>query len=191
MKIVLCITGASGVVYGVRILEELAKRGHEVSLVVTQGGERLLSYEVEMEAEELKRWASHFYRESDLEAPIASGSQKFDALVIAPCSMKTAAGIAHGYAENLVLRVADVALKEERKLILVIRETPLNAIHLENLLKLSRLGVHIVPAAPGFYGKPRSIEELVNFIVGKVLDLLGVENDLVPRWKGFRSSGRH
>ncbi|HDI46959.1 MAG TPA: UbiX family flavin prenyltransferase [Candidatus Methanomethylia archaeon] len=189
MKVVLCITGASGVVYGVRILEELAKRGHEVDLIVTQEAEKLLSYEVGIEVEELKKWASHLYREDYLEAPIASGSQKFDALVIAPCSMKTAAGIAHGYAENLVLRTADVALKEGRKLILVVRETPLNAIHLENLLKLSKIGVHVVPAAPGFYGRPRSVEDLVNFIVGKVLDLLGVENDLAPRWSGFHSSG--
>ncbi len=188
MKVVLCMTGASGVIYGIRILEELAARGHEVNLVVTRGAEKLLAHEVGVKVEELKKWTLCLYTEDDLEAPIASGSQKFDAVVIAPCSMKTAAGIAYGYAENLVLRTADVALKEGRKLVLVIRETPLNAIHLENLLKLSRIGVHIVPAAPGFYGKPRSIEDLVNFIVGKVLDLLGVENNLIPRWSGFHSS---
>jgi len=181
LRVVLCITGASGIIYGVRLLEELIKKA-EVHLVISKTAEKILEMETNYRVEDLKKLSERCYSEDDLFAPLSSGSFRYDALVIAPCSMKTLSAIANGVADNLITRAADVALKERRKMILVIRETPLNSIHLENMKRLSDLGAIIMPASPAFYHRPKSVSDLVNFIVARVLDHLHIENSLVRRW---------
>lgn len=178
----MAITGASGVVYGKRLLEVLKGENVETHLIISKAGERIIGYELGMTREEMGRLASFIYEEDCSEAPVASGSFVTDGMVIVPCSMKTVAGIAHGYSENLILRAADVTLKERRRLILVPRETPLSAVHLRNLLELAMQGVTIIPAMPAFYHKPREISDLIDFITGKILDSLGIEHQLFKRW---------
>ena len=186
LKVVVGITGASGVIYGVRLLEELRKRENiEIWLVISKSGKKVLEVETNYDINYLYSLANKAYEENDFLAPIASGSFLYDAVVIIPASMKTIAAIAHGYADNLIIRVADIALKQKRRLILVPRETPLNPIHLENMLKLSKLGAWIVPACPGFYHKPKTIDDLINFIIGRVLDILQIQHDLFTRWGDF------
>ena len=181
MQLIVAITGASGVIYGKRLLEVL--RGHhEVHLIISKNSEKLIEYELKTTKKELAKLANHVYDEDFLNSPISSGSFITDAMVIVPCSMKTLAGIAHGYSENLISRAADVILKEKRKLILVPRETPLNNVHLRNLLELAMQGVIILPAMPAFYHKPKKIEDLTDFIVGKILDSLGLGHELFKRW---------
>ncbi|RJS79626.1 UbiX family flavin prenyltransferase [Candidatus Bathyarchaeota archaeon] len=182
MRLIVAITGASGVIYGKRFLEALKEKNVETHLIISKAGEKMLQYELGVARRDLERLASHVYDEDLLTAPIASGSFITDGMAIIPCSMKTVAGIAHGYSENLILRAADVTLKEKRKLVIVPRETPLNAIHLRNLLELAMQGVAVIPAMPAFYHKPEKIEDLVDFIVGKVLDTLGIEHNLFKRW---------
>jgi 4-hydroxy-3-polyprenylbenzoate decarboxylase len=154
----------------------------ETHLIISEAAEKIIKHELEATKEEIEKLASHVYSVDDLTAPIASGSFKTDAMIIIPCSMKTLAGIAHGYAENLILRAADVTLKEKRKLILVPRETPLNIVHLRNMLELAKQGVTIVPAMPAYYHKPKNISDIVDYVVGKVLDCLEIENMLFKRW---------
>jgi len=189
-RFVIGITGASGSIYGVRLIEELLKGKHEVYLLITENGEKVLKHELGFD---IKGLISHFnkfggtlknYDINDLFAPIASGSFKADGMVIIPCSMSTLAFIALGLSHNLMQRTADVFLKEKRKIIIVPRETPLNSIHLENMLTLSKMGAHIVPAMPAFYQNPKTIDDMVNFIVGRVLDILNIQNQLYTRWKG-------
>lgn len=191
MQTLLAITGASGSIYGLRLLEELLRGGHQVTLVASESGLAVCRYETGVElgdAELLRqRWnlpdAPLTVRNvSDLWAPEASGSAAPDAMVIAPCSMGTLGRISAGISGNLVERAADVMLKENRPLLLVPRETPFSAIHLENMLKLSRCGARIIPAMPAFYQQPESLIDLVNFVVGKLLDQLGVEHNLFKRW---------
>lgn len=184
MRLVVAITGASGVVYGKRLLEVL-KEKNEVHLIISKVSERLIEYELETTKKELEKLASHVYAEDDFCAPLASGSFVTDGMIIIPCSMKTLAGIAHGYSENLILRAADITLKEKRKLILVPRETPLSSVHLRNLLDLSMQGVVIIPAMPAFYYRPKTIEDIIDFIVGKVLDSLGLNHELYKRWSSY------
>ncbi len=178
------ITGASGVIYGVRFLEAIRHYASdsEVHLVISNAAVRILRHELGLDREYIARLADRVYGEDELDAPIASGSFRHDGMVIIPCSMKTLASIAHGIADNLITRAADVALKERRKLILVIRETPLNLVHIRNMELVTLAGAIVMPASPAFYHRPRSIDDLVNFIVGRVLDLLGIENDLYSRW---------
>jgi 4-hydroxy-3-polyprenylbenzoate decarboxylase len=184
MKLVIAITGASGVIYGKRLLEVLQNKKIETHLIISKAAEKIIEHELETTKKEIEKLASYVYSVDDLTASIASGSFKTDAMIIIPCSMKTLAGIAHGYSENLILRVADVMLKEKRKLILVPRETPLNPIHIDNMLKLARQeGVTIAPAMPAFYHKPTTISAVVDFVVGKILDLLDIEHTLYKRWK--------
>lgn len=197
----IAITGASGSIYGVRLLQYLLKNGHKVYLTITKEGSLILKEEVgydwqdqqiekEIEIEKkikkdfrLKEAKLHYFKEDNLAAPISSGSVKVDGMIVIPCSMKTLSGIACGYANNLVERAADVMLKEGRTLILVPRETPLNSIHLRNMLALSEMGVKIIPAMPAFYSCPEKIDDLIDFMVGKVLDSLDIENNLFRRWK--------
>ena len=191
MRIVVAITGASGVIYGKRLLESLAGK-HELHVVVSEAAKKVAEYEgdgAKLDIAALrkligKRKGSAIYEESDMAAPIASGSFKTDAMVVIPCSTKTLSGIANGYTENLVIRAADVMLKEHRKLVLVLRETPLSPIVIGNMLKLANIGVVILPACPGFYSKPKTISDMVDFVVGKALDSAGIDNNLYKRWTG-------
>ena len=180
MKTIIAITGCSGVIYGARLVELL--KGDRV-LIVSKTGKKILEQEVGPIFARLKISVDELYDDDDLFAPVSSGSQLFNAMVIVPCSQSTLAKIASGIADTLITRVAAVALKEGRRLILVPRETPLSAIMLENELKLSRLGVTILPANPAFYHSPKKIEDLVDFVVGKVLDQLGQHHKLYKRWK--------
>ena len=181
MKVVLAVTGASGVVYGVRLASELAKAGTELTIIVSDAAKRVLAAETRDGLKQLKRHG-RMLTEHDIDADISSGSVKTDAVVVCPCSMKTSAAIANGYAYNLICRTADVAIKEHRRLVLVVREMPFSAIHLENMLKLARLGAVILPASPGFYHEPKTVNDMVDHVVGKVLDVLGVESKLYKRW---------
>ena len=184
MKLVVGITGASGSIYALRLIEVLRQAGHEVHAVVTDSGWQVLDYECGVSREDLVKRVAVLYDNDNVGAAIASGSFRADAMVVLPCSMKTAASIAHSMSDNLLTRAADVMLKEGRKLILVPRETPMHAIHLENLLKLAQLGVRIMPAAPRFYHRPQTIEDLVDMLVGKICDQLGIDTDLFARWEG-------
>lgn len=182
--IVIAITGASGVVYGKRLLEVLNDLGEETALVVTDPAKIILDYELGIKDEDLKKLASEYYLPKDLTTSINSGSFKFEAMAIVPCTMKTLSAIANGYANNAVTRAADVTLKERRKLVIVPRETPLRSVHLENMLKVSNEGGIILPAMPGFYHRPKNNNELVDFLVGKILDVLGIDNNMFERWTG-------
>lgn len=181
MKVIVAVTGASGTIYAKGLLEAAKEHGLETHLVITESGEKVAKFELG-DIDQLKELASSNYDWADLTAGIASGSYDVDAMVIVPSSMKTVSAIAHGFADNLVTRAADVQLKEKRPLILVPRETPLHAIHLENMAKLAHMGAIIIPAMPGFYHNPQSIQDLVDFITGKILDQLGKKNSLYKRW---------
>lgn len=189
------ITGASGSVYGMRLVERLLAGGHEVSLVMTPAGQEVAAFELEFDlpAEGAARALLRYLELpvdaplriaccGDLFDPLASGSHRTDAMVVAPASMGFCASVAHGSAANLAERAADVALKERRPLVMVPRETPLSLIHLRNLTALAEAGAIIAPAMPAFYHQPQALDDQVNFVVGKVLDLLGVEHDLFQRW---------
>ena len=182
-RLVVGITGASGSVYALRLIDVLRDQGIEVHAVVTASGLRVLSYECGITEEKLARRVSILYPNADVGAAIASGSFRMDAMVVLPCSMKTAGAIAHGVTDDLLTRAADVTLKEGRRLLLVPRETPMHEIHLENLLRLARAGAVIMPAAPGFYHRPETLDDLVNMMVGKILDRLGIEAELFTRWR--------
>jgi len=180
-RILVAVTGASGVVYTQRLLEVL---GDRADVILTKDAVAVIEVETGMSAKEFGARAHATYRDDDLSASPASGSHPFRAFVVVPCSGTTLAKIASGIADNLVTRAAAVALKEHRPLILVPRETPVSAIALENALKLARLGVIILPASPGFYGKPKRIEDLVDFVVARILDQLGVPHGIGIRWTG-------
>ena len=183
MRLIVAITGASGVVYGKRLLETLRDKNVETHLVISRIAERIIEHELGVTKKALESLAHHVHKVNDWNSAIASGSFKTDGMAIAPCSMKTLAGIASGYSDNLILRAADVTLKEKRRLILVPRETPLNIVHLKNMLDLAKQGVLIVPAMPAYYHKPKNIEDMVNYVVGKVLGLLEIEHTLYKGWK--------
>lgn len=195
MAITVAITGASGGIYGLRLVEELLKRGDDVSLIISPSGFIILEEELGLRLEGgplegLRRYLKvkkglRYIPSYDLSSPLSSGSSLQRDMVICPCSMGTLARIAHGVSTNLIDRTADVILKERGRLLLVPRETPLNQIHLENMLKLSQMGAHIIPAMPGFYHNPKKVEDMVDFVVGKVLDALGIENRLYKRWKAI------
>ena len=183
MKLTIAMTGASGVIYGKRLLEVLQSKKIETHLVISEASKKIIKHELRESEKTLEKLANYVYKINDWNSPIVSGSFKTDGSVIIPCSMKTLAGIANGFADNVILRAADVTLKEKRKLIVVPRETPLNTIHIRNLLELSKQGVYIIPAMPAFYHKPNSIKDLVDFVVGRVLDALEIEHDLYKRWQ--------
>lgn len=183
MRIVVAISGASGVIYGVRLLEELKKTDIETHLVISKTARDIITHETTYTPEKLERLADHVHEENDLNAIVNSGSFHFDTAIIVPCSMKTLSSISNAYADTTITRVADVALKEQRRLIIVPRETPLRTKHLENMTSLSREGAIILPAMPGFYHKPESIDDQVNFIVGKIFDIMGIDNKLFTKWK--------
>jgi 4-hydroxy-3-polyprenylbenzoate decarboxylase len=211
---IVAITGASGVIYGVRLVQTLLESGHAVELVISEAGRLVIREELGAAGAVIASGAKpacrtggqslnildcfvakdaprndklRVYSPKDFTAPIASGSYPAGPMVVVPCSMGTLGAIASGISQNLIHRAADCTMKEGRKLVLVPRETPLNAIHLENMLKLSRLGVSIVPAMPGFYSGAESLQEVIDFMVGKILDQLGVAHALYPRWTGLTS----
>lgn len=196
--IVLAITAASGVIYGIKVLEFLLKNNYKVELVISSKAYGIIKQEIDLELEHntktirknlleylnidehvnLKVWL-----DNDMWANPASGSYKTNGMIVAPASMATVAAIAAGYAENLITRAADVCLKEKRPLTVVPRETPVSSIHLENMLKLSKLGVNIVLPSPGFYHKPQTVDEIINFVTGKILDTCNIDNNLYERWQ--------
>ena len=179
-RIIVAITGGSGAPYALRLLESLPTRP---DLILSDAGRQVVEYETGRTAAALEKMARKVYSNSDLAAAPASGSHKYDALVIIPCSTTTLSKIAVGIADNLVTRAAQVCLKERRKLIIVPRETPLSAIHLEQMAKLAHMGVVVLMAAPPWYIRPKSLEDFQNYIAGKVMDHLGIEHKLFPRWK--------
>ncbi|MEB1806847.1 MAG: UbiX family flavin prenyltransferase [Bacillaceae bacterium] len=186
------ITGASGAIYGVRLVQELLRQNYKVHLIVTEAGWQVFREELELDTSKRNDVIKQLFKENDEQfsyhtlqdftAPIASGSYQNDGMIVIPCSMGTMSGIAHGSSKNLLERTADVMLKEGRPLIIVPRETPLNQIHLENMLKISKVGGKILPAMPAFYQMPKSMDDLINFVVGKALDSLGVRHELFTRW---------
>ena len=194
--IVVAISGASGPIMGVRLIEELLNSGEKVAAIVSRPARQIIEYEILREKisfsslKELlaKRGLSENYdllsefKNNDFFAPVASGSTKFEAMVVIPCSMKTLSAIVHGYANSLITRTCDVALKEKRRCIIVPRETPLSVVHTENIHRAALAGIEIVPPVPGFYTRPESVDDVVNFVVGKVLNLLGREHDLFESW---------
>jgi len=179
VRIVVAITGASGAVLGQRLLENLTE--HEVHLIISEAGEKVIAYELG-EGAELP--AAARYKADDLEAPLTSSSFLVDAMVVVPCSMKTLAGIAHGYADNLILRAADNVLRMGRRLVVAPRETPLSLADIENMGKVKLAGAIVLPPVMAYYYKPRTVGEVTDFFVGKILDALGIEHKLYRRWQG-------
>jgi 4-hydroxy-3-polyprenylbenzoate decarboxylase len=183
-EVVVAMTGASGTPYGIRALEALAKMPDlHVHLVLTPTAEKLVAYEAKADLEKVRSLAHEVHSNTDFFAPIASGSHRFVGMLVCPASMKHVGLMAAGIGLDLVSRTADVCLKERRPLVLVPRETPLSTIHLRNLLTLSEAGARIVPAMPGFYVHPKTIDDMVAHVAGKALDALGLEHDLYPRWR--------
>ena len=183
MKILLTISGASGSIYGIRLLEELIKSKVEVHLVVSNNAKKILQHETNFKYEDLKKKTNFVYENDDLFSPPASGSFQIDGMIVAPCSMKTLSAIANGYGDMLISRAASCCLKEGKKLVIVIRETPLDLPGIKNMLSAKESGAVILPAMPAFYHKPNNIEDLVDFIIGKVLDQFNIKHSLFKRWK--------
>ncbi len=184
MKLIVGITGATGTIFGIRLLEALRASEIESHLVISKWGARTLVHETTTTVDAVKALATCTYAESDQGAAISSGSFVTDGMIIAPCSVRSLAAIAHGQGDNLVHRAADVVLKERRKLVLMVRESPLSDIHIENMLKLSRMGVVIVPPVPAFYNHPESLDTAVDHIVMRVLDQFGIHTEGSTRWDG-------
>ncbi len=180
MRYVVALTGCSGIQYGIRLLEEL---DGERELIISEMGKKVMDEETGLTMEDLEANAEEVYDDDDLFAPPASGSHRFDAMIICPCTQSTLAKIAAGIADTLITRAASVTLKEKRKLIIVPRETPISAIMLENELRLAKAGAVILPASPAFYAEPRSVDDMLNFVVGKILDQVGQEHELFRRWE--------
>jgi 4-hydroxy-3-polyprenylbenzoate decarboxylase len=187
MRLIVAITGASGAIYGVRLLEALrAAPKIEVHLVMSKTGRLTVALETGRKVREVEKLAHHVHRDQDLAASISSGSFRTAGMIVAPCSMKTLSGIVHSYSDNLVVRAADVVLKERRRLVLMPRETPLHVGHCRLLLQAAEMGAIIAPPMPAFYGAPRTLEEAVDHSIGRVLDLFDIESGLVRRWSGSR-----
>ena len=185
MQIIIGISGASGAIYGIRLLEVLQRQdGVQTHLVISSTGRMNISIETDWKASEVEQLADVVYRNNDIGAMIASGSYQSDGMIVAPCSMKTLSAIVNSYADNLLCRAADVMLKERKRLILVPRESPLHAGHCELLFRATGMGIDIAPPMPAFYNRPQSIDDIVNHTVGRLLDLFGLESGLVKRWSG-------
>lgn len=182
-KIVVAITGASGAILGIRLLEELKKAGVHTHLVLSSWAERTIAEETDYSLAQVTALAGTVHNLHDLAASISSGSFKTDGMAIVPCSMKTLAAIACGLSDNLIARAADVTIKEKRHLVLMTRETPLSTIHLRNMQTLAKTGAMILPPCVGFYTKPETLEDVINHLVGKVLDSFHIDNQLFKRWK--------
>jgi flavin prenyltransferase len=184
LRLVVAITGASGVIYGIRMLEVLKQLGVETHLIMSEWGAKNIKTETDKSADYVQSLATKCYGDGNMAAPMSSGSFRTDGMAVVPCSMKTLASIANAYDDSLVSRAAGVCIKEQRKLVLVPREAPLSKIHLENMNKLASAGAVILPAMPGFYHRPRTMDDLIDHIVGKVLDQFNVDHTLFKRWSG-------
>jgi len=189
MRLIVGITGATGVIYGVRLLERLRDAGVETHLVISRWGARTLLHETPYSREQVEALAHTAYGASDMGAAISSGSFQTAGMIVAPCSARTLGAIAHGFGDSLIHRAADVVLKERRKLLLSVREAPFSDIHLENMLKLSRMGVVILPPMPAFYNNPRSLADIVEHTVVRMLDQFGIEAPGAERWAGEMETG--
>jgi len=189
VRLIIGITGATGTIYGVRLLERLRESGVETHLVISRWGSRTLLHETPYTREQVEALATASYAPGDMGASISSGSFRSDGMIVAPCSAKSLAAIAHGFGENLIHRAADVALKERRKLVLVVREAPLSSIHLENMLTLARMGVVVMPPLPAFYNHPRTIDDIIHYTVARLLDQFGLETSGTARWVGEMEVG--
>jgi flavin prenyltransferase len=188
-RLTLGITGATGAIYGVRMLEVLRDTPVETHLIMSSWAQKTIIAETGRNPTDVLRMADYVYEEENQAARLSSGSFLTGGMVIAPCSMKTLAAIANGYSENLIQRAADVNIKEGRKLLLLVRESPLSVIHLENMIRLARIGVVIMPPVPAFYARPRSLDEMIDHTVGRALDHFGIELNLVRRWGDRRRAG--
>ncbi len=183
-RIIISITGASGAIYGIRLLEVLKECEIETHLINSKSASLSIATQTSFSINEIKNLADYVYNPSDIGARISSGSFKVMGMIIAPCSIKTLSAIASGFESNLTIRAASVMIKEQKKLVLMARETPLTPIHLENMLKLSRIGVAICPPVPAFYNTPASLDEVINHSITRVLDLFDIETNLIKRWQG-------
>src|SRR6201982_40640 len=183
-RLIIGMTGSTGAIFGVRMLEALKGSEVESHLIISKWAQRTLEHEAPCAVEQVRALAGVVHSQGDMGASISSGSFKTDGMAVMPCSVHTLAGIANGYGEHLVHRAADVVLKERRRLVLVVRETPLSEVHLENMLKLARMGVTIVPPVPAFYNHPQTVDDVVNHIVARVLDQLRIEAPFAKRWDG-------
>ncbi len=175
------ITGATGIHIAIKLLEILKEKGIDRELIISKIAEKVIELESDYSVSEIRNLASKNYDVDDLTAAPSSGSYKLEKMIVVPCTMKTLSAIANGYADNLITRAADVMIKEKRKLVLIVRESPFSAIHLENMLKLARLGVVIAPPVPSYYIKPKSVNELIEFTVGRILDQIGIDSG-IKRW---------
>jgi 4-hydroxy-3-polyprenylbenzoate decarboxylase len=188
MVLIIGITGATGVTYGIRLLEVLADIGNiETHLVVSKAAETIIKYETDRTLEDIQRLANHTYDIQDISAPISSGSFKTDGMIVAPCTIKTMSALSNSYNENLIIRAGDVTLKERRKLVLVVRENPLHLGHLRSMERLTEMGAIILPPVPAFYTLPKNIQDIVDYTVGKMLDIFDIKHNLFPRWSGNAS----
>jgi len=184
-KIILGITGASGSLYAVQLLRCLQQADVEIHAVISSAGRLVLQHELGLTPDDLQKYVAKWYAPDDFAAPMSSGSSKFEAMVVVPCTMGSLGAIANGIAKNLIHRAADVILKEKKPLLLAVRETPLNRIHLENMLKVHDAGATICPPMPSFYHHPESLEEMAAFFAGRLADLIGIEAGGLKRWQGI------
>ena len=185
MILIVGITGASGVIYGIRLLEVLSeKKDVETHLVISEAAETTLKFETDRTPEDIRSLADYSYDIRNISAPISSGSFKTDGMIIVPCSIKTMSAISNSYNENLMIRAGDITLKERRKLVLAVRESPLHLGHLKSMERLTEMGAVILPPVPAFYTQPRTIEDIVDYTVGKMLDVFDIEHNLFQRWSG-------
>jgi len=182
-RIIIGITGASGVIYGVEILKELAKKDLETHLIISESGKKNILFETEYSIKDVESMADKVYDNNDLEASPASGSFLNNGMIVAPCTIKTLSGIATSYSDNLLVRAADVALKEKRKLVLLVRETPIHKGHLRLMTMAADMGAHILPPVPSFYNHPKTIEDIIHQTIGRVFDYFEIEHNLFKRWE--------
>ena len=181
-KLIVAITGASGVIYGIKMLQALKKTPYEIHLILSESGSRNIELETGMKPQEIRGIADHTYLNAELEGPLASGSFITEGMIVIPCTVKTLSGIANCYADNLIVRAADVTLKEKRKLVLVVRETPLHLGHLRLMKMAAEMGAHILPPIPSFYHQPKTIDDIIDQTIGKIFDYFAIEHDLFKRW---------
>ena len=187
MVLIVGITGASGVIYGIRLLEVLSKTKEiETHLIISGAGEINIRHETDWKLEDIRALANYSYDINDTGARLASGSFKRGGMIVAPCTVKTMSALANSYAENLLIRAGDVTLKERKKLVLLVRETPLHIGHLRNMERLTEMGAIIMPPVPAFYHKPKAIQDIIDHTIGKVLDIFDIEHNLFQRWTGLR-----